>query len=169
MHEFIEEGMRSDISYVAKTYSKGNNKHIESYDYNDTKPSKYVTYWDANNLYPWAMSQYLPYDGFIWLRIDEINKFDLNWYTSELDLKYRNELHELDNDCPLALERLEIVRNILSNYCNDIAKEDGIKVGGAIKLVPRLSNINIYSSLWKFAIIFIVRDEVGLDLLSFGV
>ena len=65
MHEFIEEGMRSDISYVAKTYSKGNNKHIESYDYNDTKPSKYVTYWDANNLYPWAMSQYLPYDGFI--------------------------------------------------------------------------------------------------------
>ena len=65
---------------------------------------------------------------------------------SELDLKYPNELLELDNDCPLALERLDIVCNILSN-CNEIAKEDGIKVGGAIKLVPRLSNMNIYSSL----------------------
>ena len=34
---------------------------------NDTKPSKYITYLDANNVYGWAMSQYLPYSGFNWL------------------------------------------------------------------------------------------------------
>ena len=49
MCEFIEKGMRNDISYVAKRYSKANNKHVETYD--DTKPSKYITYWDASKLY----------------------------------------------------------------------------------------------------------------------
>ena len=47
MHKYIEEGMRVDISYIAKRYSKANNKHKESYDFDDTKPSKYVTYWDT--------------------------------------------------------------------------------------------------------------------------
>ena len=31
------------------------------------KKSKYITYLDANNLYGWAMSQYLPYSEFKWL------------------------------------------------------------------------------------------------------
>ena len=31
--------------------------------YNNKKPSKYITYLDANNLYGCAISQYLPYDG----------------------------------------------------------------------------------------------------------
>ena len=29
--------------------------------YNDSKPSKYIIYLDANNLYRLAISQYLPY------------------------------------------------------------------------------------------------------------
>ena len=59
MHLFIEKGMRGGISYIAKRYSKANNKYMQSYD--AKKPSKYITYLDANNLYGWAMSQYLPY------------------------------------------------------------------------------------------------------------
>ena len=35
-------------------------------------------YVDQNNLYGWAMSQYLPEDGFKWLNQNEINQFDLN-------------------------------------------------------------------------------------------
>ena len=34
-------------------------------------------YLDANNLYGWAMSQYLPYE-FKWLNQDDIAKFCLN-------------------------------------------------------------------------------------------
>ena len=32
MHLFIEKGMRSGISYIAKRYSKGNNKYMKCYD-----------------------------------------------------------------------------------------------------------------------------------------
>ena len=38
-------------------------------------------------------------------------------YISEVDLKYPNELHELHNDYPLALEKLTVTNDILSNYC----------------------------------------------------
>ena len=39
------------ISYIAKRYSKANNKYMKSYD--DSKPGKYNLYFDANNLCDW--------------------------------------------------------------------------------------------------------------------
>ena len=60
MHLFIEKGMRGGMPYISKRFSKANNKYMRSYDNN--KPSKYITYLDANNLYGWRMSQYRP-DG----------------------------------------------------------------------------------------------------------
>ena len=42
MHLFIEKGMRGGISYIAKRYSKANNKYMECY--NRGKESKYITY-----------------------------------------------------------------------------------------------------------------------------
>ena len=62
MHLFIEKGMRGGISYIAKKYSKANNKYMECYG--GSKKSKYITYLDANNLYGCERSQYLPYSGF---------------------------------------------------------------------------------------------------------
>ena len=62
---FIEKGSRGGISYIAKRYAKTNNKYISDYDPN--KASTFITYLDKNNLYGWAMSEYLPYGGFEWL------------------------------------------------------------------------------------------------------
>ena len=59
---FIEKGLRGGIFYIAKRYAKANNKCMKYY--NPTKPSKYLSYLDMNNLYGWAMSSYLPYGGF---------------------------------------------------------------------------------------------------------
>ena len=39
MYLFIEKELRGGISYIAKRYSKWNNKYIKDYDF--TKPSKY--------------------------------------------------------------------------------------------------------------------------------
>ena len=59
MHLFIENGMRGGISYIVKRHTKVYNKYMECYD--SSEKSKCVTYLDANNLYGWAMSQYLRY------------------------------------------------------------------------------------------------------------
>ncbi len=44
---------------------EANNKYMnETYDEN--KPSSFISYVDANNLYGWAMTKKLPYDNFNW-------------------------------------------------------------------------------------------------------
>ena len=62
MHLLIEKGMRGGISYISKRFSKSNNKYMKCYD--SGEDNKYVMYLDTNNLYGYAMSQYLPYSGF---------------------------------------------------------------------------------------------------------
>ena len=49
MYLFIEKGLRGGISYIAKRYSEANNKYMKNYY--RTKPSKYISYLDMNNLY----------------------------------------------------------------------------------------------------------------------
>ena len=67
IHLFIEKGMRGGISYVNKRYSRANNENCSNYD--KEKFIKYINYLDMNNLYGHAMSQYLPYGGFKWVKI----------------------------------------------------------------------------------------------------
>ena len=75
------------------------------------------------NLYGWAMSEYLPYKGFKWLK--NVGKFDVMsinekspiGYFFELDLEYPDELHELHNDYPLVPEKLAVSSDMLSKYC----------------------------------------------------
>ena len=101
--------------------------------------------------------QYLPCNGFEWLNQKEIDKFYLNLiecdftdknsphgYILEVDLKYPDELYELHNGYPGAVEKLEISDNMLSNYCSNFANEYGIKTGGVNKLVPNLVNQSKY-------------------------
>ena len=108
MFQFIEKGRRGGISYIANRYGKANNKYMKEYD--EKAPSKYIMYLDANNLYGWAMSQYLPTGGFRWMTDKQINNIDLAKYYEnsdkglilEVDLEYPKELHNLHNDYPLA-------------------------------------------------------------------
>ena len=73
MYSFIEEGLRRGISCIAKRYAKANNKYMKVYDSKEL--SKFITYLDINNLYGWAMSEYLPYGRFKWLK--DVDGFDL--------------------------------------------------------------------------------------------
>ena len=58
-------------------------------------------------------------------------------YILEVDLEYPDILHELHNEYPLVLEKLEISNNILLYYCSNIANEYGIKIGGVNKFVQQ--------------------------------
>ena len=148
MYLFIEKGLRGGISYIAKRYAKANNKYMKDYD--PTKPSKYISYLDMNNLYGWAMSGYLPYGRFKWLK--NVDNFDVNSisekspirYILEVDLEYPDELHILHNDYPLALEKLAIPYDMLSDYCKKITDKYEIKVGDVKNLIPNLGDKTNY-------------------------
>ena len=109
-------------------------------DYDLNKQSTFITYLDKNNLYGWAMSEYLPYGEFEWLKnVDELDVMSINeksdvGYILEVDLKYPKELHELHNNYPLAPEKLTVANDILSNYCKSIADKYEIKVGDVKKI-----------------------------------
>ena len=81
MFQFIEKGMCGGVSYIANRYGKANNKYMK--EYNEKASSKYIMYLDANNLYSWAMSQYLPTGNFRWMTDKEINKIDLGKYKAD--------------------------------------------------------------------------------------
>ena len=106
MFHFIEKGMGGRVSYIANRYGNAN-KYLKEYD--EKAPSKYIMYLDANNLYGWAMSQYLPTGNFKWMTDKEISKIDLGKYKAygkkglilEVDLEYPRELHNIHNDYPV--------------------------------------------------------------------
>ena len=78
------------------------------------KQSTFISYLDMNKIYDQAMSEYLPYDGFKWLKnVDEFDVISISekspiGYFLKVDLKYSDELHELHNDYPLAPEKLAV-------------------------------------------------------------
>ena len=94
MYQFIEKGMRGGVRYIANRNGKANSKYMKKY--NVKAPSKYIMYLDANNLYGWAMTQYLPTGNFRWMTDKEISKIDLAKYKEngkkglilEVDLEY---------------------------------------------------------------------------------
>ena len=150
MFQFIEKGMCGGVSYIANQYGKANNKYME--EYNEKAPSKYIMYLDANNLYSWAMSQYLPTGNFKWMTDKEIIKIDLAKYKEngkkglilEVDLEYAIELHDLHNDYPVASEKLNVSNNMLSEYCKTIAEKYNISIGLVRKLIPMLKDKKEY-------------------------
>ena len=147
---FFEQGMRGGVSYINKRYSKANNKYCQDYD--KRKTEKYILYPDMNNLYGHAISQYLPYFNFKWIKnIDKIKQKLINiksnsstGYTLEVDLEYPQELHDIHNYYPLAPEKINIPKEWLSDYSLKIGNAHNITKGTVKKLVPNLMNKNNY-------------------------
>ena len=121
MFLFIKKGMRGEVSYITNRYGKANNKYMKEYD--EKAPSKYIMYLDANNLYGWAMSQYLPTGNFKWMTDKEISNVNLGKYKAdgkkglilEVGLEYNKNLHELHNDYPVGPEKVKV-----SKICSQI-------------------------------------------------
>ena len=92
--------------------------------YDLKQESKHIIYLDANYLYGYAMSKFLPTSGFKW--IDPI-EFDLNKYPS-------NSLRE----CVPEVDKIEIKREMLSEHQLKIADLYNVPNGNVKKLVPNL-------------------------------
>ncbi len=118
MYLMIEKGIRGGVSSIMKRYSKANHKYLDDYD--PEKPSQYILYLDANNLYGWAMSKPLPHKNFKWMNADELKDWRSKPCILEVDLEYPKELHDLHNEYPLAPERLLVgkVEKLIPNFNN---------------------------------------------------
>ena len=110
------------ISHIANRYSKPNNKYMTDFD--PTKESTYLMYFDANNLYGSAMIQPLPTGGFKWASKEKVNQLNemikgdkvinkntldkvfnkKKGYILECSFIYPPTLHDLHNDCPVGAE-----------------------------------------------------------------
>ena len=89
------------------------------------------------------MSKFLLTSGFKWI---DPKKFDLNKYTSnsskrcvlKVDREYSKDTQELHNDYLLAPDKIEIKREMLSDYQLKIAYHYNIPTGNVKKIVPNL-------------------------------
>ena len=134
----FEKGIRGGISIISNRYGEANNKYMRK-GFNKSKPSKYLMYLDANNLYGCAMSMKLPTHGFKWLTNGEMEKLYNNqvvqvWEKTpcilDVDLEYPDKLHNKHNDYPLCPERVK---------CKN----------GVEKLIPNLRNKTNYIIHYK--------------------
>ena len=99
----VRQGIRGGISTISNRYGKANNEYMGE-EFDSSKPSTFITYLDANNLYGWSMCKNLPTHGFEWMSKDELNNWRATPCILEVDLEYPHDLHDLHNDYPLAPE-----------------------------------------------------------------
>src|SRR5207253_6184975 len=112
--------------------------------------SIYLMYFDANNLYGWAMSQYLPVNGFqfcpqnelkyIMKHLDKIEDESDVGYILEVDLEYPEHLHDLHNMYPLAPEQIIVPDEDLSQTQISMLQSLKSKRVASTKLIPSLKN-----------------------------
>ena len=122
MCRMIQPNIRGGICHASVRHARANNKLMGSL-YDPTKPTSYIMYVDANNLYGWAMSPPLADDEYECVSNDDCrdafaalqNKaFHDRWYDQEkhyifeVDLDYPPELHDRNDDYPLATETINI-------------------------------------------------------------
>ena len=131
----FERGIRGGITQLVHRWAIANNAYM-GYEYDTSKPTEYLQYLDANNLYGWAMSQPLPTGEFKWVEIRQdiepksavdmlVRNSDWGYgYLLEVDVQYPKELHDHHNDLPFMCEK--------------------IKVNGVEKLVPNLYDKDKY-------------------------
>ena len=109
------QGIREGITQSVHRYAAANNPYMEEYD--SSKPTNYLQYLDANNLYGWPMSQPLPTSEFRWIKCD-------NWdpkrlvdmfanekkygYLLEVDVTYPKKLHDLHSDIPFMCNKMKV-------------------------------------------------------------
>ena len=91
-------------------------------DYDESKEKVYIKYLDMNNLYGKAVSEYLPYGGFKWVKVNNkvINRIlnrsaDSSYgYFLEVDLECPENLHDKQNDFPMVPEKIKVTEKMLA-------------------------------------------------------
>merc|ERR1711954_64236 len=135
---FIDKSLIGGVSGVFNPLAFANNPQMGDM-YDPSKPLNTILYMDANNLYGWATSQYLPTWGFKWVDVstkEDWTDFILKQedeqdegYFLEVDMGYPDELHDLHNTYPCAPEKFKIEEKYLSEHQKELGRGCGVKFG----------------------------------------
>ena len=119
MFSIVDVGIRGVVSMISTRHAKPNSPYMTAFD--PARPTWFIIYLDPNNLSEWAMSQPMPISSFAWMTAAEALEIDRLAQTDEQPLGYfveariHNlvELHEAQNDDPLAPQRLDVQGKML--------------------------------------------------------
>ncbi|RGB25079.1 hypothetical protein C1646_772227 [Rhizophagus diaphanus] len=188
MHDFTEKAKRGGIAMAAHQYFKANNPKM-GVAFNPSKPTTWISYVDANNLYGWAMSQFLPIGNYRWEASPEYFKQNqdkqkqilnviLNTkpdaargYFLNIKAHFSLKTHDYLQDLPPAVDNIAVKKENLSPYITRLVENlDGGQFPETEKLVPHLSKqedyVIHYQKLQYYIKLGMVVNEVT-QILSF--
>ena len=137
IHDFIEKAKRRGIAIACKRYFKANNPKMGN-AFNPFKPTSQISYVNANNLYSWAMSQYLLIGNYQWeasweylLKNPEMQKKYLNkilntksnakkGYYLNIKVHFLLKTYDYLSDLPPAIENMAISKDMLCPYTTEL-------------------------------------------------
>ena len=147
----LENNIRGGISSVM------GNRHVQSDE------NKQILYIDANNLYGWAMSQYLPIGEFEKLNFPEDNELeqivaDLRFipddneygFFIECDLEYPVEIKEKTKNFPFCPYQTKADPNLFSGYMNNVNQPNYKPTSKPMCDVTNKSKYMIHYRMFKF-------------------
>jgi hypothetical protein len=175
---WIEKEIRGGMTVVSKRYVKADNPYVnkENESKNSNQLNTYLWYVDANQLYAWAMTQYLPYDNFYWVKQEEITKMTIEQWKEniinmaedsnqgcifEVDLDYPIELHDLHKDYPLAPENREVGLEELSPMMLYLKEKNQLHYTKTAKLCGTLNHKKNYKVHYRTLKLYL---ELGMEL-----
>ena len=132
---FVEAGIRGGISMISHRHAQVNLPSMKGINYfNMEEPLRHLLYLDANNLYGYAMMQYLPISDFYWLSKDIIDTISNDWilaikpdseegYILEIDGYIPKDKHNKFANYPIAPEAKKIRGYMLSEYQRNILRK----------------------------------------------
>ncbi|GBB85764.1 hypothetical protein RclHR1_01220060 [Rhizophagus clarus] len=157
MHDFIEKAKKGGISKACKRYFKANNSKMGN-AFNPSKPTSWISYVDANNLYGWVMSQFLPIGNYQWEAswkyllknpamqkkyLEKILKTKANasrGYFLNIKSHFSLKTHDYLRDLPPAVENVAVGKDWLNPYNEELVNNlDGGCFSKTEKLVPTLA------------------------------
>ena len=148
MLSMIERMKRGGLCFVgSKRHVEANNPHCDNYD--PAKPTTYLMYWDANNLYGWPMTEPLPFEGLRWnngITLEDILATDdhaLEGHMVKVDLHFPSEIHDKLKEFPPAPENITPELEWFSEFQKELGKKtgnikDNEKYNASSKLIPHL-------------------------------
>ncbi|KAE9534114.1 hypothetical protein AGLY_008850 [Aphis glycines] len=114
----FENGICGGLVQASMRYAKANN--LKSPNYDETKEKSWLVYQDCNNLYGYAMSEYMPYDG-----LSELTPKSARGHVYEVDYHIRNT-------CTISI--------MISHFYHKIAHNKAQKCGNLWRHLSAIDN-----------------------------